>query len=577
VASALARDDRGVWVAAGLVALLALAVYVRTLAPSITWAHDGADSGDFAAAAACHGVPHPTGYPTYLLAAELAVHLPWGDVAHRLNLLSAAAGAASAGLMVMLAGLVLHESRRPQTGQARGGLWQAVPAASAGLLLAFGPLTWSQAVVAEVYTLHLAFVVGLLLIAALSTDSGNGLNGWDRESHTCSGRWQVCEPAPTQAYPKLRGRAGQGSICRRAPFGSRRGGWATGLVFALLGLGLGNHLSLALMLPALIILLWDRLRAKPFRFLASAAVGLMLGLGVYAVIPLRAIQSPPINWGGASSPEGFWWLVSGRAYRGLVLGLPLGYLPARAAVGLRILAIGLGVWGVPFAIFGAIGLWERNRRLAASTLTVFALYSLYAMLYDTTDSYVYLLPAAAAAALWMACGLHAAIEWAAQHGASGLGASRVHCGVYAAALALSLIGLPWHWSAMDLSREREALDYALNVMQTVDRDAIVIVRGDAHTFSLWYARYGLNLRDDVAIVNEALLHFDWYRAIVNGHHPEVMDSGRVGDVGALLAANIGKRAVYFGDLPQAEEWPAGRVLEPAGPLWRVEEGRSGSP
>ena len=46
---------------------LALALYARTLAPGLTWAHHGADGGDLLAAALTHGVPHPSGYPAYQL------------------------------------------------------------------------------------------------------------------------------------------------------------------------------------------------------------------------------------------------------------------------------------------------------------------------------------------------------------------------------------------------------------------------------------------------------------------------------------------------------------------------------
>ena len=38
-----------------------------TAAPGLTWAHFGADGGDLLAAAAVHGIPHPPGYPLYLL------------------------------------------------------------------------------------------------------------------------------------------------------------------------------------------------------------------------------------------------------------------------------------------------------------------------------------------------------------------------------------------------------------------------------------------------------------------------------------------------------------------------------
>ena len=48
---------------ATLGALLALAVYLKTLALTVT----GEDSGELIAAAATLGIPHPTGYPLWCL------------------------------------------------------------------------------------------------------------------------------------------------------------------------------------------------------------------------------------------------------------------------------------------------------------------------------------------------------------------------------------------------------------------------------------------------------------------------------------------------------------------------------
>ena len=76
-----------------------LLVYLLTLAPTITWAHDGADGGDLITAAYTLGVPHPPGYPVYCLLGHLFAHLPLRDVAWRLNLMSAVgAGLAALGL-----------------------------------------------------------------------------------------------------------------------------------------------------------------------------------------------------------------------------------------------------------------------------------------------------------------------------------------------------------------------------------------------------------------------------------------------------------------------------------------------
>ena len=105
-----------------------LAVYLLTLAPTLTWAHYGADGGDLATAVVLRRLPHPPGFPAYLLLGEAFVRLPWGDPARRLNLLSAVSGAAAAGLMALV-----------------------VPAPAA-LCLGLAPLLWSQAVITEVYS-----------------------------------------------------------------------------------------------------------------------------------------------------------------------------------------------------------------------------------------------------------------------------------------------------------------------------------------------------------------------------------------------------------------------------------------
>jgi hypothetical protein len=45
----------------------ALAAYLKTLAPTVTWRNGGADGADLAAAVAVLGIPHPPSYPTYVL------------------------------------------------------------------------------------------------------------------------------------------------------------------------------------------------------------------------------------------------------------------------------------------------------------------------------------------------------------------------------------------------------------------------------------------------------------------------------------------------------------------------------
>ncbi|OQY48284.1 MAG: hypothetical protein B6242_02695 [Anaerolineaceae bacterium 4572_78] len=69
--------------------LIPLLAYSLTLAPDITWANYGMDGGDLIVASYMLGVPHPTGYPTYILLSRLFSEIPFGSIAWRYNLFSA--------------------------------------------------------------------------------------------------------------------------------------------------------------------------------------------------------------------------------------------------------------------------------------------------------------------------------------------------------------------------------------------------------------------------------------------------------------------------------------------------------
>src|SRR5437899_1481108 len=102
--AAMSRSIQG---AAWVAALAALWAYALTLSPTVAWVNLGEDSGDLLAASATLGIPHPTGYPLFVLLGRLATFLPLGTIAFRINLVAAVAAAASVYFVVGLAGAVL--------------------------------------------------------------------------------------------------------------------------------------------------------------------------------------------------------------------------------------------------------------------------------------------------------------------------------------------------------------------------------------------------------------------------------------------------------------------------------------
>ena len=141
---------------------LALALYARTLAPGLTWAHNGADGGDLLAAALTHGVPHPSGYPAYQLLLASALKLAPGEPARIGNWLSAISAALAVALLTDLARRTLAEQR-----------WRNIAALAAGLIFATSPGLWSQAVITEVYAPN-ALAAVLLAVADVALARGRG-------------------------------------------------------------------------------------------------------------------------------------------------------------------------------------------------------------------------------------------------------------------------------------------------------------------------------------------------------------------------------------------------------------------
>ncbi|MCS1408834.1 MAG: hypothetical protein M2R45_02011 [Verrucomicrobia subdivision 3 bacterium] len=153
------------WMVAGLTGFLVFLGYFYTLAPDVTLE----DSGELAVGSYYAGVPHPPGYPVWTIYTWLfTVLVPVSNIAFRVGLASAFAGACSCGLLALMvsrgSGMIIKgipdlSAISSRTERAISG----VSGWAAGMLLGFNGFMWSQAVIVEVYTLSVFSLMGVFV------------------------------------------------------------------------------------------------------------------------------------------------------------------------------------------------------------------------------------------------------------------------------------------------------------------------------------------------------------------------------------------------------------------------------
>lgn len=424
------------------VAVFVFVLYLMTLAPTVLPLDrkELPDSAMLQMQAGVLGITHPTGYPTYLMLGHLFTYLPFGDVAYRVNLASAVFGMLAV-LAVYAAGYLL--TRR------------AMPAAAGALTFGLGTTLWSQAVVAEVYTLN-ALLVSLTILALLI---------WRERRENPNG----------DRYLLL------------AAFGA--------------GLCITNHMTSGLILPAGLLFVglvrWRKLLDWRLAFKGIGAF--LLGLAPYLYLPLRAAMDPPFEGNNPTSLDRFWYVVSGGNLTGTFFAFGPAELPGRLAFYWDHLMENFNPLLLMVALTGAAVLISRDRAHAALTGFLFAGWIFHALENDIPDVQLYFIPTYLILCLWMSAGLGAVLEATEDATTRLRSASRTAILVVlsAAMLLLPLPGIRETYAANDMSESYEGRETVEAVVENAEPNSTVL----HHRSPLWYMVLVEERRRDLILVD----------------------------------------------------------------------------
>ena len=432
----------------GLVALLVAALYLSIAATRLTDVNFGSDGGDFLAAVLTRGIPHPTGYPTYILLGILFQSLPFNTPVFRGVLESLLPAALAAGLLTGWTGHLFGSKTAPHL----------FGAAVAGIAWGVAPLLFSQAVIVEVHGLQ--SLIGALLL------------------------WWIT----------FNLQAGAGISTK----------WILGLSF-LAGLGLGNHIMGLFFIPVILFEWIYLIQRKGSWKLVLAQVALMLaGTLVYLYLPLRARAFPPLNWGNPQSWSGFVWEISGNPYRGLLFGTHTPVLWERIRSVFSLIMDQFGAIGLVAGVLGIIQYSFSTRWIRWILVWIFVVYFTFAIGYDTLDSVDYLLPAIMVFAIWI--GLSIPLLWSVKWKRLPLGL------ILVSVVIISIgVRIPGTIIRVDPRQHDQPARYAEQFLKEAPPGAIVYTTTDGDTFPLWYYHFGLHERPDLRVITLPLTQFVWYQ------------------------------------------------------------------
>ena len=435
------KTDWRSWVPVTLF-VITLIVYYHNLCPSLYWM----DSAELVFHSTVLGIPHPTGYPLYVQLGKLLTFIPGLESPFVINLFSA--------LMASLTVVLLYQIIMILEGE-------MLAAATAALLFAFSFTFWSQAEIAEVYTLQ-TFFLALMVILLM----------------------------------KLRVN------------GDRRIFYLLSFV---LGLSFTHHMSTVLMVPAIFffVLVYRRKEIIGLKILIPAFVFFVIGLSVYLFIPMRAHIPAPFNYPklhGVNPGEvnGFFWLLTGKIVKADMFQYTLGELTKEVGFYFQKLIRDFLYVGLFLGFLGAVIQHNRERRTFYTLLLAFSGYFVFFVNYGVVDKHVFFPLSFLFWSIWIGVGISSLVKKTRSLGIFDTGRTVLHLVLVLGMICLVIVSFRRGYHPLDFRERRGPDEFARGVFSRVEDNALISSIYEA-TPLLWYHHYVGGMKPGTEIVDRGLM------------------------------------------------------------------------
>lgn len=232
------------------------------------------------------------------------------------------------------------------------------------------------------------------------------------------------------------------------------------LMAFLFGIGMGNHLSLVLLLPGVAWVFLAR-GFKPWREPATALLACgagLLGLSVYLYLPWRHACHPPMDYVrdyfpgvNLATPSGLWWMVSGRMFEPLFFSVPPARWPEEVWTFVRNSVSNFHVVGMSLGLLGLFAGFRRHRSLTVGLVIMYAGSAVFFLSYGAIDKAWMFGVTHLIWSIWLGIGAHALARSLERNKHAFL--KGLPCLLLAAHVSGGLI---FNWRKVDVSEDRSA-------------------------------------------------------------------------------------------------------------------------